>query len=142
MPGDIVAMDRTRNAVTSALLLGALALGVGGCGQSTPAICADADQLRTSVRALKDVKLNQGALTELSSKLKTIEADLKKLQAEASSTYASQITALRKAGDNLRTGLAAATSNPSVATLTALKPEVTALGTALTDLQDALKSTC
>jgi septal ring factor EnvC (AmiA/AmiB activator) len=135
-------MDRTRNAVTSALLLAVLALGVSGCGQSTPAICSDADQLRTSVQGLKDIKLQRGAVAELSSQFKTIETDLKRLKAEASKTYASQISALRTAGDNLKAGLEAATSNPSVTTVAALQPVVTALTTAVTDLHDALKDSC
>ena len=87
-------MNRTRHALASTVLLGAMALGLSSCGQDTPAICDDVGQLRSSVTHLKDIQIDQ------------------------------------------------AMANPSVATLTALRPQVTALGTALGNLTDAVSSTC
>jgi hypothetical protein len=135
-------MNRTRHALASTVLLGAMALGLSSCGQDTPAICDDVDQLRSSVTHLKDIQIDQGALSELSSRLKTIQTDARRLQAEASKQFSGEVAAVKKAGDALATAIDQAMANPSVATLTALRPQVTALGTALGNLTDAVSSTC
>jgi hypothetical protein len=138
----IAAMNRTCRALASTVLLGTLTLGLSACGQGTPAVCDDMDQLRRSVASLKDIQLDQGALSELSSRLKTIQTDARQLQADASKEFADETAAVTKAGDALGVGIDQAMANPSVATLSALKPQVTALGTALGNLSDALSSTC
>ncbi|QWZ06424.1 hypothetical protein KRR39_12540 [Nocardioides panacis] len=135
-------MNRTRRALASSVLLGSMTLGLSACGQGSPAVCADMDQLRRSVASLKDIQLDQGALSELSSRLKTIQTDARQLQADASKEFADETAAVTKAGDALGVGIDQAMANPSIATLSALKPQVTALGTALGNLSDALSSTC
>jgi hypothetical protein len=74
--------------------------------------------------------------------LKTIQTDARQLQADASKEFADETAAVTKAGDALGVGIDQAMANPSIATLSALKPQVTALGTALGNLSDALSSTC
>jgi hypothetical protein len=138
----IADMHRTRHALASTLLLGAMSLGLSACGQDTPAICDDVDQLRSSVAKLKDIPLDQGALSELSSRLKTIQSDARRLQSDASKQFAGEVAAVRKAGDALGAAIDQAMASPSVATITALRPQLTALGTALGNLTDAVNSTC
>lgn len=135
-------MNRTRQLLASTVLVGAMTLGLSACGQDTPAVCDDMDQLQKSVASLKDIQLDQGALSELSSRLKTIRADARQLEADASQEFADEVAAVKKAGDALGAGIDQAVANPSVATISALKPEVAALGTALRSMSDALSSTC
>ena len=135
-------MNRTRHALASTVLLGAMTLGLTSCGQDTPAVCDDVDQLQKSVASLKDVQLQQGALSELTTRLKTVQTDARQLQADASKEFADEVAAVKKAGDALGVGIDQAKADPSVATLSALKPQVTALGTALSNLTDAVSSTC
>ena len=67
--------------------------------------------------SLKDVQLEQGALSELSTRLKTVQTDARQLQADASKEFADEVAAVKKAGDALGVGIDQAKADPSVATL-------------------------
>ncbi len=135
-------MNRTRHALASTVLLGAMTLGLSACGEGTPAVCDDMDQLQRSLASLKDVQLEQGALSELSTRWETIKTDARQLEDDASKEFADEVDAVKKAGDALGVGIDQAKADPSVATLSALQPQIAALATALSNLTDALRSTC
>ncbi len=135
-------MDRARRTVCSAVVLAALSLGLSGCGESTPAVCDSVDQLRTSLKSLQDVKIQQGALDDLTSRLKEVQSDLDKVKSDAASEFSDEVDAVQGAGKALKTGVDAAVATPSAATISALRPEVQALVDAVGKLEDALAGTC
>ncbi len=135
-------MNRTRHALASTVLVGAMTLGLSACGGGTPAVCDDMDQLQRSLASLKDVQLEQGALSELSTRWETVKTDARQLEDDASKEFADEVDAVKKAGDALGVGIDKAKADPSVATLSALQPQIAALSTALGNLTDSLSSTC
>jgi hypothetical protein len=118
-------------------------LVVSGCGgKNTPAICGDVDALKSSISALKDVKLEQGALSTMQSKLMQVQDDYSRLKSDAKSQYSSQLQAVDSASASLKTSLQAASADPSAANLAALAAPLQALSSALADLQSAVENTC
>lgn len=128
--------------LTAAVVLMA-SFTVSGCGGSSkPAICSDVDSLKTSITDLRDVKLEAGALATLQSDLTKVQTDLSKVKDEAKTQYSTEISSVEQAAASLSTNLKAASDTPSVASLAAVATDVSALGAALSALQDAVSSTC
>ena len=140
----------TRMAVTTKLraLRVALAslltlLAVTACSSDqTPAVCSDAAALKKSVSALTDVKVEQGALPDLQSKLTAVRQDLDTLKNDAKSEFSSQLDAVDTASSTFKSALDTAVADPTVTTVTAVGPALKSLGTALGDLDSAVEKTC
>jgi hypothetical protein len=134
-----VLRDAPGRLLASGLLVGAL--GLSGCG-STPAVCTDVDSLKSSVSALTDVKIQQGALTELQNKFAAVKKDFTQLKSDAKSQFGSEINAVTSAATAFKASLDAAIANPSATTLAAVSAAFQPLKTALTNLESAVKKTC
>lgn len=134
-------MMRMRRTTASVLCLVGLAAGVAACG-GQPAVCDDVDALRTSVDHLKNVQIGDNALATLSTDLKDVQSQLKQFKQDASGQYSSQIDAVQKEVDALRSSVEQATTNPSATSFTEVTSDVRALGSALGSLDDAVSSTC
>ncbi len=111
-------------------------------GSAGTALCDDLDALRASTADLGDISLGKGALPAVSQQLVEIQATLRLVPADASAQYSPQTQAVSAAASRLRSGLAAATSDPSAATLAAVGADVRALGTAVGDLARAVGNSC
>ena len=136
-----VTVDLRALRVTLASLLTLLA--VSACsGNDTPAVCSDVDALKTSVSALTDVKVEQGALSELQSKLTAVQQDLAKLKTDAKSEFSTQLDGVDTSAEAFKSSLEAAVANPTATTLSAVVPPLQSFGTALTDLESAVDKTC
>src|SRR6478735_8800370 len=104
-------------------VLGSLTLA--GCGESdtsseTPAICSDAEALKTSTENLKKVDVTQNGLADLTDSLTQVQSDLKKVTSDAKKQYATEVDSLNASASSLSTSLEAATSSPSAATVAAV----------------------
>lgn len=118
-------------------------LGVTACGgKDKPAVCSDVDTLKSSVSGLGDVKLEQGALSTLQTKLTQVQDDYNQLKSDAKSQFSSQLSAVDSAATALKSGLETASANASAVNIAALAPLVQALTSALSDLQSAVQDTC
>jgi len=121
----------------------ALSLTVAGCGgKDKPAVCGDVDALQSSVSALTDIKVDQGALDELKTKLAQVQTDAQQLKTDASSEFSSEISAVDSAASASKTALDAAVASPSTTTIATLVATLPALKTALSNLQSAVEGTC
>jgi hypothetical protein len=120
-----------------------LGLGTGlvACG-GQPAVCDDLDALRTSVKDLQNVDIGNDALSTLTTDLQKIQADLKQLGQDASDQYSTQIDAVQKQASALGTSLQTATTDPSATSLTEVSTDVKAVGSAVSDLGNAMSGTC
>jgi hypothetical protein len=133
-------MHRVRRASAVVLALGVL-LAVPGCG-SEPQVCTDVDTLKADLDQVKDVQLEPGALAELSSDLDDVESDVSALADSAASQYDAEVDAVRSATNALRDSVEAAAQDPSGPALTQVSSDIGAFSTAVSDLGDALASTC
>lgn len=120
-----------------------LMLAVSGCGgKDKPAVCGDVDALQSSISALTDIKVQQGALPELKTKLAQVQTDAASLKTDASSEYGTEIDAVDAAATAVKSSVDAAIATPNATTIAAAVATLGQLKTALTGLQSAVKSTC
>jgi hypothetical protein len=120
-----------------------LTLTVAGCGgKDKPAVCGDVDTLQSSISSLTDIKVEQGALDQLKTKLTQVQTDAEQLKSDASSQFGTEITAVETAASGVKTALDAAVATPSASTIAAVVATLPALKTALSNLQSAVESTC
>jgi hypothetical protein len=124
----------------SLLVTSLLAAGCGG--KNTPAVCTDADALKTSISDLTDIKLDQTTLSQLQDKLTAVQTDASKLKSSAEAQFGDQVSAVEAAVTSVKTTVSAAVSTPNATTVAAVGSALQALKTALSDLQTALQSTC
>lgn len=118
-------------------------LTVTACGGSDkPAVCSDVDALQSSISSLTDVKLEQGALTDLTTKLSQVQADATKVKSEAETQFSTEIDAVSSAAASVKSSVDAASANASAQTLAAVATSLSRLTTALTALQTAVQDTC
>jgi hypothetical protein len=135
----------TRRPVPHLLVAGLLTLmlAVSGCGgKDKPAVCTDVTNLESSISAVTKIKIDQGALTELKTKLAQVQTDAAQLKTDAQSQYATEISAVDAAATAVKTSVDAAIATPNATTLAAAVASLQQLKTALSGMQSAVKSTC
>jgi hypothetical protein len=131
-----------RTAASVATVLG-LATGIVGCSDdSKPAVCSDIDALQDSVQSLRDVSLEQGALTEIRSDLTTISTQFDTFTTDAKGQYATEVSAVRSAVDTLSTAVTGAKEGPTATTLAAVGTAARSVADATKELADAVSGTC
>jgi hypothetical protein len=120
-----------------------LMLAVSGCGgKDKPAVCTDVTDLESSVSAVTKIKVDQGALTELKTKLAQVQTDAAQLKTDAQSQYSTEISAVDAAATSVKTTVDAAIATPNATTIAAAVASLQQLKTALSGMQTAVKSTC
>jgi vancomycin resistance protein YoaR len=135
----------TRRRIPHLLLAGLLTLmlAVSACGgKDKPAVCTDVTNLESSISAVTKIKIDQGALTELKTKLAQVQTDATQLKKDAQAEFGTEVDAVTAAASAFKTALDAAVAAPSTTTITAVIAAVPALTTALSNLQTAVKTTC
>jgi hypothetical protein len=138
----VMVNQRTRAGLLVTGLLMTLVTVTGCGGKDKPAVCSDVDSLQSSISGLKDVKLQQGALTTLQNKLTQVQDDYNQLKSDAKSQFSSELSAVDSAATAFKTSLQAASADPSAATLAALAVPLQTLTSALSNLQSAVQDTC
>ena len=133
---------RPTRLVTSATVV-LIALTMAGCGgDDPPAVCSAVDSLKTSVDDVTKVDLGKGALAEIQDNISKVQSDLTQVKDDAKDEYASEVGAVEKASASVSSTVKAAIATPSAQAITDVGAAVQALGTSLTDLESAVKSTC
>ena len=136
-----IATPRVPRRWLAAVVLALLVLS--GCsGKDTPAVCSDAASLKKSVSAMTDVKLEQGALSELQTKFAAVKQDFAQVKSSAKSQFSAQLDAVNTTSTAFKTKLDAAVADPTAATVSAVVPTLQSLRTALSDLGSAIDKTC
>jgi hypothetical protein len=106
------------------------------------ALCDDVDALRDSTAELQDTEIERGALSVLTDELRAIQADVTRVAEDAAAEYSSEVETLRTRATALGSSIEAAAADPSAATVTQVRDDVSALGSAVTALGDAVADTC
>jgi len=89
-----------------------------------------------------NIKVEKGAMVTLRDALTKVQTDATRVVSDAKSEYANEVDAVEAATTTVAASLKAATTTPSAQTLTTVRTAVQTLGTSLTALNDAVKSTC
>jgi hypothetical protein len=143
---------------TWAAWIGAVAVAgtVTGCSSSsTPtdaaassavssdrAVCQTADELRSSLAAVKDVDVVAQGTDGLKQAFAAVRSDLQQLRQDSAGQFSEQIDAVQADADAVQAAVDAAQSDPSAQTLGTVASSVGALVTGGTALVDAVGSTC
>jgi hypothetical protein len=129
-----------RALAASTVLLGFL---VAGCGADDPAVCGSVNDLKTSFDGLKDIDVtSSGALSELQTGLTSLKSDFDQVKTDAKSEFASGIDAVDSAYEAVKTAVAAATDDPTAATIGAAATGLSSLATAVQALVKDIQATC
>ena len=153
MAPTVVVMKSSLSAGAVALAIGMLtSVTLAGCGSdetpassekpATPAVCSSVNSLSSSAGDLMDVQVEKGALVTLQDGLTKVQADATQVVSDAKSEYANEVEAVEAAIATVAASLNAATTTPSAQTLTTVRTAVQTLGTSLSALDDAVRSTC
>jgi len=102
---------------------------------SDSALCADVAALRASLNQLRHVKVQSGAVSELTTDLNNVKAALTTLVNDAHGQWQAQTSALSAALDTLRTAVSSLGASPGVSTVSGV---VSALGQVATAGQSLL----
>jgi len=138
-----MASTATRRAA-GLVISGLLALAaLTGCGGNEPSpVCSDLDAVKKSVSALTEVKLEQGVLPDLRSKVDQVQQDVAQLRTDADSEFSGELDGVDNAYVLVRTSLDEAVANPSATTVSGVGTALASLSNELQHLQAAVDKTC
>jgi hypothetical protein len=115
---------------------------VAACGGDEP-VCNSVNDLKSSIQDLGDIDItSSGALAELQSGLTAIKSDFDQVRTDAKSEFASGIEAVDAAYSAVKTAVAAATADPTAATIQAAGSALSNFGTEVEALVNDIQSTC
>jgi hypothetical protein len=117
------------------IALAVATLAAAACGGEESAVCADLENIQSSVQGVGDIELEEGALEELRQTAADIDADLQAAQTNADAELGDEL-------DGLRTAVQALASEAERAAATGLSGEsVQALSAAISDVRTSFQST-
>ena len=139
------------------LVVGAVALA--GCGSSSsgskqpqasataaagkPAYCASLENLKASVKAIPSLsEIRQNGTSSLDSALAKVKTNATAVVNDAKTQFKSQTSALDSAIGTLSTSVSQLAKPPTVAQLKALRPQLSAVGTAARELESSASPKC
>ena len=141
----LAAMGRKRLrlslAIPAALL--AVALLVAGCGSdSKPDYCSNVSDLQSSVDELSNVRLESGVLGTLEANLKKIQANANVVVSSAKQDFPSETSALKSSVSELSTTVNQLPPAPTPRQLLGLGAQIQSTVTAAQELSSATESAC
>lgn len=133
----------TRRLAGTALALALAGPALTGCGEDTPAICDDVDDLRTSVASLQAVNIyDPNVLSDLAVVLDQIRSQVRTLAEDAASEYDAEVDVVQASIDDLEQSAQAAVATPDADSLATLADDVEGFSAAFKDLGTAVGDTC
>ena len=109
---------------------------------SSPALCANAAALRASLDQLRHVKVQAGAVNEITSDLNNVKAALTKLVNDAHGQWQAQTSALSAALDTLKTAVSSLGASPGVSTVSGVVAALGQVNTAAQNLLAVVNTDC
>jgi hypothetical protein len=115
---------------------------MSACGSDGPAVCSSVDALQSSVAHLGDVNVSENGLASMQGALDQVTTDLKQLEADARAQYGPEIDTVKTSVAALRGSVETAKDDPHAETYRAVVSGVATLGTGLRTLREAVAGTC
>ena len=117
------------------------AVVLAGCGSSKPAYCSSRTNLENSIKGLSGLSLSSG-ISGLQAQLKKIQSDATALVNSAKTDFPTQTDALKSSVDALTSAVKALPSSPSAGQIAAVATNATSVVSSAQSLIDATKSKC
>ena len=109
---------------------------------SNSALCANADALRASVNQLRQIKVQAGAVSQITANINDVKAALTKLVNDARGQFQAQTSALSTALDTLKTAVSSLGASPGVSTVSGVVSALGQVNTAAQSLLAAVNTDC
>ena len=109
---------------------------------SNSALCANADALRASVNQLRQVKVQAGAVSQITADINDVRAALTKLVNDAHGQWQAQTSGLSSALDTLKTSVSSLAASPGVSTVSGVVSALGQVNTAAQSLLAAVNTDC
>jgi len=109
---------------------------------SNSALCANADALRASVNQLRQIKVQAGAVSQITANINDVKAALTKLVNDARGQFQTQTSALSAALDTLKTAVSSLGASPGVSTVSGVVSALGQVNTAAQSLLAAVNTDC
>jgi len=135
-------MARSARLVPTLLAIVVGASGLVACGGDKPAVCDDVDALQSSVDNLKDVQVSENGVNALTSQLTQIKQDLAQLGTSAEAEFGDDVSKVETAFTSLQSSVAAAKSERTAASVSAVGTAIEGVTSSLSAMQDAVSGTC
>jgi hypothetical protein len=116
--------------------------GTAAATSSGPDVCASADDLRTSLSALQDVKVVEDGTDALDEAWTTVRSDWAQLADDARGQYAEQVDGVQADADTVQAAVDQARAAPSAQTLGSAASAVALFLQDAGALVDQVRSTC
>ena len=116
--------------------------GTAAATSSRPAVCSSADDLRTSLSALQDVKVVEDGTDALNEAWTTVRSDWAQLADDARGQYAEQVDGVQADADTVQAAVDQARAAPSAQTLGSAASAVALFLQDAGALVDQVRSTC
>lgn len=141
-----VAMTSSRLRVGSWAAGGAVVASLlGGCGAGDDApsdFCKSVDALSAAVQQINQTSLSKSSVEAVQTSLSTLDTAVTNLANSAESEFSSEVDAVKSAAKQLEADVGTAAKSPSSDNLYAARTSMSALTTAVEDLDDATSSSC
>jgi len=109
---------------------------------SNSALCANAAALRASVNQLRQIKVQAGAVSQITANINDVRAALTKLVNDAHGQWQAQTSALSSALDTLKTAVSSLAASPGVSTVSGVVSTLGQVNTAAQNLLAAVNTDC
>lgn len=109
---------------------------------SNSALCANAAALGASVNQLRQVKVQAGAVSQITADINDVRAALTKLVNDARGQFQTQTSALSAALDTLKTAVSSLGASPGVSTVSGVVSALGQVNTAAQNLLAAVNTDC
>jgi hypothetical protein len=109
---------------------------------SSSALCANAAALRASLDKLRHVKVQAGAVSEITADLNDVKAALTTLVTDARGQWQAQTSALSAKLDTLKTAASSLAASPGAGTVAAVVAALGQVNTAAQNLLAAINTDC
>jgi hypothetical protein len=109
---------------------------------SNSALCANAAALRASLDKLRHVKVQAGAVSEITADLNDVKTALSTLVSDARGQWQAQTSALSAALDTLKTAASSLAASPGASTVAAVVAALGQVNTAAQNLLAAVNTDC
>jgi hypothetical protein len=135
-------MHHAARSLSTLLAVVLAASGLAACGSDKPAVCDDVDTLQSSVDNLKDIQVSENGVNELSTQLTQIKQDLKQLGTDAKAEFGDDVSKVETAMTSLQSSVAAAKSERTASSLSAVGTAIEGVTSSMSAMQDAVSGTC
>lgn len=128
--------------VTSGAAVASLLVGCGASDQAPSDFCKSVDALSSAVKQITQTSLSKSSLEALQTSVSTLKTSVTNLADSAEPEFSDEVDAVTTAAKQLGDDIGTAVKSPSSDNLYAARTSMSALKTAVKDLDDATSSSC